>query len=370
MAVKCRAHILRDYHMDQAPMESDETGRAAMAAERRRNYVAFTCLLFHPVERRLYCGITAYDADIFYVFDTQTHEWQSLGWAEVGEEFDVKIHRSLIYDETDDALYGATACLHDVSRRLEAPGGKIFRYHPGSGEYEVLSTPVCHDYIQTITMDHERRIIYGLTYPVFKFFRYDIDADRVTDFDFVGSITHISALDDHGRFWGTWHWRKHNLFCYDPDADEITWFDHSIPNGPAGRDIMYPGAGPVDCMINGGDGYLYIGSTLGDLIRLDPETAACEFLGKPYASRRMPGLLVGEDGLIYGCGGDEGNGQLFSYDRESGAFRNLGEMYDADLDTACYRTHDIVRGEGNVFYVAETDNPYRSGYLWECEVRA
>jgi len=285
VSVQCRAHILRDYRVGAA-MGGDEFGRGQMDAERRRNYAAFTCLLFSRQDSRLYCGITAYDADIFYAFDTETHEWESLGWRDVGGEFDVKIHRSLIFDETDQAIYGATACLHDVSRRLEAPGGKIFRYMPATGEYEVLSTPIEYDYIQTISMDHERRVIYGLTYPVFKFFRYDIDTDTVTNFDFIGS-------------------------------------------------------------------------TLGELIRLDPRTASCKFLGKPYASRRMPGLILGEDGLIYGCGGDEGNGQLFCYDRQSEAFHSLGEMYDPDLDTACYRTHDIVRGEGNVFYVAETDNPRR-----------
>lgn len=366
MAVKCKAHILRDYKR-RDKQTGDEFGGAGVDEDRRRNYVAFTCLLYSEPDATMYCGITAYDADIFYKFDTRSHTWTSLNWADVGEQYDVKIHRSLVFD-TDGTIYGATACLHNVSQRLKAPGGKIFTYQPETGQYQVLSTPVQYDYIQTITMDPQRRLIYGLTYPVFKFFKYDLTADEVTNFDFVGSITHISALDDRGRFWGTWDWRLHNLFCYDPDADEITWFDHSIPNGPQGRDIMYPGAGPVDCMINGGDGYLYIGSTLGDLIRLDPETAECKFLGKPYASRRMPGLLIGKDGLIYGCGGDEGHGQLFCYDRDSGAFRNLGAMHDPDLDETCYRTHDIAVDERNVFYVAETDNPYRSGYLWECHV--
>ena len=64
---------------------------------------------------------------------------------QVGEQFDVKIHRSLVYDETDQAIYGATACLHDVSRRLEAPGGKLFRYRPDTRQYEILSTPVPYD---------------------------------------------------------------------------------------------------------------------------------------------------------------------------------------------------------------------------------
>ena len=78
--------------------------------------------------------------------------------------------------------------------------------------------------------------------------------------------------------------------------------------------------------------------------------------------------MVGKDGLIYGCGGDGGEGQLFCYDREHGAFHNLGAMYDPDLDETCYRAHDLAVDNRNVFYIAETDNPNRSGYLWECHV--
>lgn len=365
MALRSKAHILRDVAPRHDDLGADEFGRTVGDEDMRRNRVAFTSLLLNPNDELLYCGITAYDADIFYTFDPGSATFTSLNWADVGEQFEVKIHRSLCL-HPNGAIYAATACLHDVRRRLEAPGGKIFSYDPSRKKYEVLATPCPPDYIQTITLDSERGLIYGFTYPVFKFFKYDMASRQVTNFDYIGSITHISALDDKGRLWGTWHPRSHNLFCYDPDADEITWFDHSVPNGPQGSDIMYPGAGPVDCMINGGDGYLYIGTTLGTLVRLDPETAEVTFLGKPYAERRMPGLLVGGDGLIYGSGGDGGAAIVFSYDRETGSFRTLGELHDRDIDTTCYRTHDIALVGDNTFYVAETDNPQRSGYLWEC----
>ncbi len=364
MSLTCKAHILRDIAAGHDELGADEYAGTVADEDLLRNRVAFTCLYYQPVDALLYCGITAYDADIFYTFDPDTGEFVSLGWQEVGEQFDVKIHRSLC-PSPDGLIYGATAGLHDITRRREAPGGKIFSFDPATGEYEILCIPSPPDYVQTITLDPERRVIYGFTYPVFKFFKYDLDADEVTDFDYVGSITHISALDDDGKLWGTWHPRNHFLFCYDPDADEITWFRHSVPNAQAGADVMYPGAGPVDCMINGGDGYLYIGTTLGELVRLDPKTAEVEFLGKPYPEMRMPGLAIADDGLIYGCGGDGGAGQLFTYDRASRAFHVLGNVSDGD--GTCYRTHDLAL-VGNRIYVAETDNPYRSGYLWECRV--
>jgi outer membrane protein assembly factor BamB len=361
----CTPHILRDIASGHEDLGADEYGRTVSDQDLLRNRVAFTSLLYQPADELLYCGITAYDADIFYTFDPDTSSFTSLGWQEVGEQFDVKIHRSLCA-APDGKIYGATAGLHDITRRLEAPGGKVFSYDPATGDYEILCTPSPPDYVQTITLDPERRLIYGFTYPVFKLFKYDLDADQVTDFDYIGSITHLSALDDEGKLWGTWHPRSHNLFCYDPDGDEITWFQHSVPNAREGSDIMYPGAGPVDCMINGGDGFIYIGTTLGALVRLDPKTAKVDYLGKPFPEQRMPGLCIGEDGLIYGCGGDGGAGQLFTYDRESGAFHLLGPVTDGS--DACYRTHDLAL-VGDRIFVAETDNPQRSGWLWECALK-
>ena len=62
--------------------------------------------------------------------------------------------------------------------------------------------------------------------------------------------------------------------------------------------IMYPGAGPIDTMINGRDGYLYIGTCGGTLVRLDPRTAQADYLGRPAPTRRMPGLVRWRGSLL------------------------------------------------------------------------
>jgi hypothetical protein len=184
----------------------------------------------------------------------------------------------------------------------------------------------------------------------------------------MGSITHISALDDDGGFWGTWDVSDHWLYRYDPRSGAIAWFRHGLPNAKADANIMYPGAGPVECMINGHDGYLYIGTCGGSLCRLDPRTAKVEYLGKPSPSTRMPGLIEGRDGLLLGCSGDEEGGNVFAYDREKRAFQPLGAIVDSDTGLRLYRVHDIRLMGENLLYVAETDAPARSGYLWECQI--
>lgn len=363
---KTSHYVLRDF---QGKMESDAAGIAAADLQQIQfnQYVAFVCLLFHPQEQKLYCGLTAYNGDVLAKFDPRCKCFETLDYRPVAERFEVKVHRSLEL-ATDGTIYGATSCLYSLDQRLEAPGGSLFRIRPGSNRPEKLAVPVKHDYIQTITLDDRRKIIYGLTYPVFKFFAYHIDTGVVEDFDYVGSITHISAIDDSGCFWSTWDSSQHYLFKYDPVCGRITWFKHGLPNGRQESNMMYPGAGPVDCMINGGDGYLYIGTTGGSLCRLDPRTAEVTYLGKPSPSTRLPGLVVWHDALLLGCCGDNEGGGVFAYDRERSTFTMLGPIRDSQSGLNLFRVHDLRLADRNTVYVAETDAPHRSSYLWECEL--
>ncbi|HUV38523.1 MAG TPA: hypothetical protein VMY39_02870 [Planctomycetota bacterium] len=360
-----RYHVLRDT-ADRRVVTDD------VRLDRRRdrdifeNRIAFVSLLMHP-DGRLYCGITAFNTDIFHRFDPGKRTFESLGYADVAEEYEVKIHRSLEL-ASDGTIYGASACLYGLEHRRRAPGGCVFRFKPGQDKIEKLAVPVKHDYIQTITLDEKRQLVYGLTCPVYKFFVYHLDTGEVEDYDYMGSITHVSALDDAGGFWGTWDKVNHHLFRYDPETREITYFRHGTPNARQEANIMYIGAGPVDVMRNFGDGYLYIGTTGGSLCRLEPKTAEVEYLGHPAPTRRLPGLVAWHDALLLGAAGDNEGGCLFTYDRDTGAFSNLGPVVAPD-GTKLFRVHDLALSpDGNTAYIAETDVPDRSGYLWECEL--
>ena len=364
MIKQVKHYILRDYKPTTSM--TDET-EAASAAEKDKfeNAISFTCMLPHP-DGQLYCGITAHNTDILYRFDPESKEFTSLNYRDISEPFEVKVHRSLEL-AADGTIYGASACLYPVNKRIEAPGGALFKIAPGADCAEKITIPVKHDYIQTISLDDERKLIYGQTYPVFNFFVYDMKTGKTKDFGYMGSITHISAIDDSGCFWGTWDVVRHQLYKYDPSTGEITFFQTSTPGARADSNRMYPGAGPVDCMINGGDGYIYIGTCGGSLCRLDPKTAEVTYLGRPAATARMPGLIVWKDSLLLGAAGDEEGGTVFAYDRETNAFHILGSIIDSETGLKLYRTHDM-RLMGDLVYVAETDVPGRSGYLWECQI--
>lgn len=357
MISRVRHYVLRDSKPSTGPDDK-------VAFE---NHIAFTSLLFHPGDGKLYCGITAYNTDILYRFDPVAKSFESLHYRDIADPYEVKVHRSLEL-ASDGTIYGASACLYSVDQRLKAPGGALFKIAPASDRVEKFAIPVDHDYIQTISLDEQRQLIYGQTYPVFRFFVYNMATGSTKDWGYMGSITHISAIDDAGCFWGTWDVTRHFLYKYDPSTGEITYFRHSVPNAREDSNRMYPGAGPVDCMINGGDGYIYIGTCGGSLCRLDPKTAEVRYLGKPAATARMPGLVVWKDSLLLGAAGDEEGGTVFAYDRETNAFHYLGSIIDSETGLKLYRVHDMRLVGDRTAYVAETDVPTRSGYLWECEL--
>jgi len=361
--MKIAAHVLRDTK-EPVPVPLNTLGWRDFTAnpDWKRNLISTTSLVWHAGRNRLVCGLTSFDTDIFYEFDPAASEFHSLDYPSVSEPFEIKIHRSLVL-ANDGSLYGATACLHREDQRYEAPGGRIFRYDFESGSYDFLGIPVPHDYIQTITLDEKRGLIYGVTYPVFDFFVFDLTERRTRYRHHVGSAPHVMAIDDAGCIWSTWSPRTHNLFKYDPDADRMHFFDHSVSGGSAG--LMYPGAGPIDMMINGGDGFLYVGLTTGDLVRLEPGSARVEYLGKPSAETRLPAMEVGPDGRIWGICGFLGKCRLFAYDRESGSFEDLGPIRESQTDLPIFIAHDMAfAGEDRIF-VGETDTTDRAAYLWE-----
>jgi hypothetical protein len=362
-------HILSEYNSQNkclSDMDGASPGLKKKDTDFFNNYLAFTCMLNHP-DGYLYCGVTRYNGDIFHRFNVQTKKFESLGYQPISEPYEVKIHRSLELD-TDGAIYGATACLHGEDKRLDAPGGALFKYDTGTKKLEKFAIPVAHDYIQTITLDPKRRLIYGQTYPVFKFFVHHLDTGKTDNFDFTGSISHISAIDDFGCYWSTWSGKNHFLYKYDPSQKKIEWFNHSLPNAKADSNIMYANAGPIESMINGNDGWLYVGTCGGSLCRIHAESAKVEYLGHPAPTRRMPALKNFTKEILIGCCGDEKGGCIFTYNKKTGNFQVLGGIIDSATGLYLYRTHDLeIAANGHVF-VAETDVPDRSSYLWEIEI--
>lgn len=383
-SVTIKAHKLKDRRFDN--WHSTIEGRWRIADLRAdeaycNDWISLDTLAWDAARKQLYIGLTAISTDILHTFDPATGAFKSLGFQRVSDKFDVKLHRSIEQD-TDGTLFLATALLHDIDEQHAAKGGKLLHYHPDSDEYTLLAVPVPFNYIQSILLDAKNRIIYGFSYPAEQWFRYDIDTGNIST-AYVGNglmicQPHCAVLDGQSRLWGTWGESRAfendpgptpiRIFCYDPATDQFTWHEHGFSK-VAPRDY-----GRVDHMLLGKDGLIYVGTTMGALCRLDPETAEVTYLGKPFAGSRLAGLVQASDGLIYGAGNngyDEHNNgtcRLCVYDPASGLLRDLGALVDPETGAGASNIHMIVESEPGTLYLGENDNLWRSSYLWECRI--
>ncbi|OGV52323.1 MAG: hypothetical protein A2017_13495 [Lentisphaerae bacterium GWF2_44_16] len=367
--MQVKAHVLREIKEPvKVPLSTLGYRDFTSNEDWYHNLISFTSLRYLKERDSVLCGMTSFDTDIMYEFSCRDKKFRCLDYGKVSEKFEIKIHRSL-HIMKDGSAIGATACLHREDQRGEGPGGRIFRLDIEKANYDFLGIPVEYDYIQTITVDEKRGLIYGFTYPVFNFFVFDMKKRKNRRVDYVGSIPHIVALDDKGRYWATWNNRTHNLFRYDPDNDKMEFFQHNLPQTKNSCSLMYPGAGPIDGMINGGDGFLYIGEAYGNIDRLNPETGEVYDIGKPLPGEtRIPALEKGPDGRLYGIAGFLGRCHLFSMDLKNGKFEDLGHIRDSETGEALFIGHDLCfAGDGTIF-IGETDTAHRAGYLWECKI--
>ncbi len=367
--IRTRAYVLRDTCKPvSVPLSTLGYREFVAEPDWYRNLISTTSVLWHPKRQRLICGLTSFDTDLLYEFDPTAECFHNLNYPRISEPFEIKIHRSLALME-DGSILGATACLHREDQRCEAPGGRVFRYRFDTDEYEDLGRPVPPEYVQSIDVDHERQLLYGFTYPAFYFFVYDLKQRRVRRTNYVGSIPHRTAVDRHGCVWGTWNNRTHSLFKYDPEADEMHFFRHGLPGSTRREGMMFPGQGPIDMMLAGPDGAIYIGQLNSELIRLDPDTGECESLGRPVADKlRLPAMTLGLDQRIYGVTGMENGCHLFRFTPGIDVFEDLGLIKDHELNVSLFIGHDICQSDEGTFWIGETDTTDRAGYLWACKV--
>jgi hypothetical protein len=368
--VKVTYHVFKDYKLP-AVSESDEqalsrlTGKQRMQA--RKLLYSFVSMCHHPARNKLFLGATHRGGDILIEFDLQTKKFRSCGFARSGlfAPGDQKIHKGLALDEQEDAIYFGTATLIPMSESMEAEGGKLLRYDIATGKFRKLATPTKGDFYQGTLRDARRGMMYMFTGRG-SFAVYDLRRRRLVRWENMESCPHNGCMDADGGVWGVYGAGRQEFFRYNPDRNRFEFPGTVLPNALAASNVMYHGAGPVDGFIDGGDGFLYIGSPLGELYRMDYRGGGLKYLGKPFSDRRLPGLAVGPDGWLYLAGGNTHTSMLARYSREEERFEFLGNIEHPD-GTYLHYAHELVVVDGTV-YVGETDNKTRSGYLWACEL--
>jgi hypothetical protein len=362
-------YVYKDVQLDfQANSDEEAYARARRSRTFQSRRFSFVSMCWHSGRQRLYCGTTNPAGDLLVEFNPKTGKFRTCGYHKSGlrDETELKIHKGIWLDERDDSLVFATSTLSPISDTIDTPGGKLIRYHIADRRFEMIAQPMRGQFYQATNYDAGRDRAYLFTMPGLGLCVVDTRTGALIRSDAMESIPHVGAIDDDGGVWGTWSFSRHAFFRYLPDEDRYEFPKGcAFPEAPRAANVMYPGAGPIDSMVNGGDGFLYAGSALGEVVRIDPRTGAIQYLGKPFPGRRLPGMTVADDGYIYLCGGSDGAPHVARYNRDTEAMEYLGRVV-ADDGTTCFRCHELAVVDGTA-YVGETDNRSRSGYIWACE---
>ena len=379
MTLDVKALILKNEHYDNLLAQEAWDYKDMKAHKGRATaWSSFDCLQWNPDDDCVYCGITDFSQDIFYRYNRKLEKFETMDYPSVPDAtFDAKFHRSLERDD-DGTLWAATALLHDVDQYNTAPGGSIIHIDPATKKIEKVCIPIPHVYIQAIVLDRKRRLIHGITFTPEKLFTYNITTGEVTDHGQFGSGFAMAqpecpALDSNGTFWSFWGvtraWmsdtgpRPFRLLSLNPDTMKLTFHDVSLPK------LTPADTGKADGMLTGRDGYVYIGSGAGALYRLDPKTVKVTYIGKPVPGVRMAGMAYGPDGNIYmACGRPDA--YIVRFTPGPDTFEVLGKIRDESINDQAFQIHDITITDDGTIYGGENDNFARSGYLWECKIKA
>ena len=364
-------HVFKDYKLDVAA-QTDEEKLSRMseqeAARAKELLYSFVSMSYDRKRKKLFLGATHRLGDILVEFDPRTGKFNSCGFGKseaYGGPTDVKIHKGLTLDQDGEALYFGIATLSPLAESIGSPGGALVRYDIDARKFTCLARPTRGDFYQGTCFDFPRGKAYLFT-DRGCFGVYDLRQKKLVRYEAMQSAPHNGCIDDAGGVWGTHTPGLQSFYRYNPDKDAFEFPGTGLPNAVAAANVMYSGAGPVDSFLNGGDGFLYVGTPLGEFYRLDPKSGAVKYLGKPFPDPRLPGLCVGPDGWLYLSGGNKRASMLSRYQREEERFEFLGNVEHSD-GTYLHYAHEIVVVDRTV-YIGETDNQTRSGYLWACEL--
>jgi len=276
---------------------------------------------------------------------------------------------------------------NDIKKQYDGyKGGHLLRYDPARNDDKVylpdyncpvedLGVPVTGDGVYALTISGDRNVIYGLTYPNGRMFKYQI-GERI--FSDLGETNKKVVFHGPERDWRT---LPRALVCddsgtvftsgsggfvhyYRPGDKSLTVTNIKLP-GEYYPVQAYEGYPAVEYFAKGTNGLIYGASCDGYLFSFEPNKMKLNNFGKPRVSRRMRALAIGCNGKVYMIAGERAEPcRLFSYNPQGGVFSDLGVMA---VDRSPYYSwrgdqfECMTTGLDGTIYMGESD---RRGHLF------
>ncbi len=257
-----------------------------------------------------------------------------------------------------------------------SPSGHLLEYAPkGLDDLQIeigkpltvadCGVAVAGESISTLAIDRKRNAIYGLTKPNAHFFKYSIDDKKFTDLGVVAKnipwgekherekmTSRMLVVDADGNVFGSGE--DGFLYRFNRLAGTLEKLSIQAPAVP-GREPYTE----VDAFMLDASGMIYGGTSDGYLFRLDPQKLSVVNLGKPLNQYHIAGLATGEDGKIYGVGGDTSEiARVFSYEPATGVYDVLGFV---DVNRRPYYTWQayevgaVIADQRGTVYIGENE---------------
>jgi hypothetical protein len=261
------------------------------------------------------------------------------------------------------------------------PGGRILRYNPAHGDEGVyleespaivddLGLVLAKNSIYALTIDNQKDILYGITYPDAHFFSFDINTRRSQDYGpmldtlvFSGperswrSVPRALLVLEDGRVLTSGI--EGYLTIFDPTTGKFDYTRHRIP-GEYWESWNYIGYPVIEQLIQGDDNQVWGSTSDGFIFRLDLETMKLYNLGKPRITRRIRGMALGLDDNLYILAGEMNEPvKLFTYNTKTReGFLNYSYLSvdrSPYYQKRGYQFEAITVGKDNSIFMGESD---------------
>jgi hypothetical protein len=272
-----------------------------------------------------------------------------------------KLHNALV-SKQDGKMYGGTWSWIKVSDKdccySDFEGGHLFCYDPHTKTTEDFGALYDHEQIFALVIDPAEEVLYGITYPLKRFFSFNIKTNEFNDITEIkgalGDMTSHQIVCDHdGNVWGSQG--NGYFFKYQAKAGKYTETSIRLPEGEFNIDYIIR-----DDQTN----MLYGGTAQSALFfSFDPFKENLRIIGKAGPQFRMPALGIDRDGIILGATGST-EVSCFLYDPKTNQLKDLGLIRDESKDITAYRMHSMVIDKEGNLYFGESD---RLPYLFICK---
>ena len=259
----------------------------------------------------------------------------------------------------------------------EFAGGHLDSYDPAkegrapraeqSAPVTDLGIPVAGEGIYCLTLDPQRQVLYGISYPHGHFFCYDLKQHRAVDKGSIFKEVQFGGPDDRTQR----TLPRDLVVAASGDVYTSTDDGHLLRLDAAKQELQtlparIPGEAMqvIDAWVRAGD-VLYGGTSEGFLFRFSPASGEVDNLGKPMIAQRIRGLALGHDGMVYGLAGDRSlPNLLFRYNIEKRRLERLGGVAVNRSPHYLWRAQQfdaMTTGADGTIYMGESD---RGGHLF------